>query len=129
MKGVVTALEKTHRTDIILAAAGNSKTGMDFVRSGKVHVITYQSAESAGALPVDVAVNWFNGIESQPVTNLPIRLITQDVGKFILRNFRNTCNVPLIIERTFVLFFYARDSLPYFMFGFHRTCQHSSFLS
>lgn len=83
MKGVVTALEKTHRTDIILAAAGNSKTGMDFVRSGKVHVITYQSAESAGALPVDVAVNWFNGIESQPVTNLPIRLITQEnVGSF-----------------------------------------------
>jgi len=83
LQGAVEAVEAAGRNDIVLCSAGNSKTGMDLVRAGKVLAITYQSAESTGALPVVAAADYFDGVALPPVKSLPIRLITREnVGEF-----------------------------------------------
>lgn len=81
--GIIEALVKAGRDDVVVMAAGNSKVGMDFVRDGKLQAITYQTAEGDGALAVQSAADWFNGIELPPRRNLPQHIITKkDVADF-----------------------------------------------
>ena len=81
--GIAEALKKAGREDIIVAAAGNSKVGMDLVKDGKIYAITYQTAEGDGALAVKTAADWFNGLEIEPVRYLPQHMITiEDVEDF-----------------------------------------------
>jgi ribose transport system substrate-binding protein len=51
---------------------------MDSVKEGKLHAVTLQSAETDGALPVEVAVDYFNGLEIQPIRYLPKKIITKE---------------------------------------------------
>lgn len=84
MVGIAEALKDAGRTDVIIVAAGASRTGIDFIREGRLHGITYQSAEGDGALPIEIAARWFNGetIE-RPVYYLRKHVITaQDVEEF-----------------------------------------------
>ena len=60
------ASRRPARDDIVIVAAGNSKTGMDSVKAGEALAITYQSAEGDGALAVHSAARWFNGETSRP---------------------------------------------------------------
>ena len=60
--GINDACEKAGRNDVIRIAAGNSKVGMDFVKAGTLHAITYQSPEADGALPMKIAADWFSGV-------------------------------------------------------------------
>ena len=56
-----------------------------FIKAGSLHAITYQSAESDGALPMKLAADWFGGkpIE-KPVYYLQKHIITAaDVDKFL----------------------------------------------
>ncbi|MDO8684936.1 MAG: substrate-binding domain-containing protein [Armatimonadota bacterium] len=77
--GINEACGKAHREDIIRVAAGHSKVGLDFVKGREVYAITYQSAESDGALPMKLAADWFNGKPvTRPVYYLPRRLITKN---------------------------------------------------
>ncbi|MCY3022032.1 MAG: substrate-binding domain-containing protein [Planctomycetota bacterium] len=77
--GINEAIKNAKRADIIRVAAGNSKVGMDFVKAGSLHAITYQSAEADGALPMKLAADWFNGKEiAKPVYYLPKHVITKD---------------------------------------------------
>jgi ribose transport system substrate-binding protein len=77
--GINEAVAKANREDIVRVAAGNSKVGMDFIKKGKLHAITYQSAEADGALPMKLAADWFNGKEiTRPVYYLPKHVITKD---------------------------------------------------
>lgn len=79
LTGAIEAIKAAGRTDIILVAAGNSKTGMDAVKSGDCYAITYQSAEADGALPVKTAADWFNGKEVESIRYLPNNIIKRDV--------------------------------------------------
>ena len=45
MTGALEAVESAGRQDIEIVAAGNSRIGMDAVKSGQVAALTYQSAE------------------------------------------------------------------------------------
>lgn len=82
--GIIEALKKAGREDIIVVAAGNSKVGMDAVKAGKIAAITYQSAESDGAEPIKMAADWFNGKEVEPVYYLPKHVITsEDVDSYM----------------------------------------------
>lgn len=72
------ALKNANRTDVVIIAAGNSKVGMDSVKSGFLAAETYQSAESDGALPVYEAAQWFEGKEIPPVSYIPQQIITKD---------------------------------------------------
>ncbi|MBW7866345.1 MAG: substrate-binding domain-containing protein [Candidatus Hydrogenedens sp.] len=84
LTGTLEALKKAGRDDVVLVAAGNSKTGMDSVRDGKVLAISYQSAEGDGALAVHSAARWFDGETLDPVVYLPKHIITRaDVENFM----------------------------------------------
>ena len=72
------------RDDIVIVAAGNSKTGMDSIKAGEALAISYQSAEGDGALAVHSAARWFNGEALDPVAYLPKHIITRrDVDEFM----------------------------------------------
>jgi ABC-type sugar transport system substrate-binding protein len=82
--GVAEALKIAGRDDIIVVAAGNSKIGMDAVKSGDIYAITYQSAEADGAMPIKLAADWFNGKELQNVSYLTKHIITSsDVDSYM----------------------------------------------
>ncbi|NIA14176.1 MAG: substrate-binding domain-containing protein [Nitrospiraceae bacterium] len=84
MTGTLEALREAGREDIVIVAAGNSKTGMDSVKAGEVLAISYQSAEGDGALAIHSAARWFNGEHLDPVVYLPRHIITQqDVDEFM----------------------------------------------
>jgi ribose/xylose/arabinose/galactoside ABC-type transport system permease subunit/ABC-type sugar transport system substrate-binding protein len=84
MTGALEAVNKSARKDIVIVAAGNSKTGMDSVKAGDALAITYQSAEGDGAIAVHAAAEWFEGKELGPVRYLPKHIITQaDVDDFM----------------------------------------------
>ncbi len=81
--GIMQALEKAGRTDVVVVAAGNSKQGMDLVKAGKLYGITYQTAEGDGALSAQTAADWFNGKGFAIRKNLAQHVITAaDVAKF-----------------------------------------------
>lgn len=77
-EGLCAAIAESGRDDIIVASSGNSSYTQDLVKSGKIAAITYQSAEADGALAMEMAVDWFNGLEISPIRYLPVRLITLD---------------------------------------------------
>jgi len=84
MTGALEAVKKSGRKDIVIVAAGNSKTGMDSIKAGDALAITYQSAEGDGAIAVHAAAEWFEGKELEPVRYLPKHIITQaDVDDFM----------------------------------------------
>lgn len=84
MTGTLEALKKAGRTDVVIVAAGNSKTGMDSVKAGETLAVTYQSAEGDGAIAVNSAARWFSGEALDPVVYLPKHLITKaDVDQFM----------------------------------------------
>lgn len=81
--GIIEALKKAGREDIIVVAAGNSKVGMDLIRDGGLYASTYQTAEGDGALAVKTAADWFNGMDIEPIRYLPQHMITAaDVADF-----------------------------------------------
>jgi ribose transport system substrate-binding protein len=81
--GIIEALKKAGRTDVLVVAAGNSKVGMDLVKDGGLFAITYQTAEGDGALAVQTAADWFNGKEIPMRKNLAQHIITKaDVDGF-----------------------------------------------
>ena len=84
MTGALEAIRKAGRDDIVIVAAGNSKTGMDSIKAGDALAISYQSAEGDGALAVHSAAQWFNGEALEPVVYLPKHIITrEDVDEFM----------------------------------------------
>jgi ribose transport system substrate-binding protein len=84
MTGALEAVNNSGRKDIVIVAAGNSKTGMDSIKAGDALAITYQSAEGDGAIAVHAAAEWFEGKQLEPVRYLPKHIITQaDVDDFM----------------------------------------------
>lgn len=84
MTGALEAVKKTGRDDLVIVAAGNSKTGMDSIKAGEALAITYQSAEGDGAIAVQAAAEWFAGKSLEPVRYLPKHIITQaDVTQYM----------------------------------------------
>lgn len=83
--GINEACKNAAREDIVRVAAGNSKVGMDFIKAGTLHAVTYQSPEADGALPMKLAADWFNGKgDLKPVYYLPKHVITaKDVDKYL----------------------------------------------
>jgi len=83
--GINDACKKAGRDDVIRIAAGNSKQGMDFVKAGTLHAITYQSPEADGALPIKIAADWFSGEPiARSVYYLKKTVITKDnVDQFL----------------------------------------------
>jgi ribose transport system substrate-binding protein len=84
MVGLNRAVTEARRNDLVIVSSGNSKIGMDFVKEGFLDAVTYQSAETDGAMPLEVATDYFNGIIRDPVRYLPKGLITSgNVGQYL----------------------------------------------
>jgi len=77
MRGIVETLEKHGREDVIRVSQGTSQVGLNLVKKGKLHAISHLSAETDGALPVEVADDFFNGQNIQPIRYLPRKIITR----------------------------------------------------
>lgn len=73
--GINQALAESGREDILRVACGATTMGLRFLREGSLAAITAQSPELDGALPVRVAVDWWNGLDVEPVRYLPIDLV------------------------------------------------------
>lgn len=85
-EGINEALRKAGRQDIILVSAGSTPAGMQLVKEGKLQAITFQSAQADGALPMKVAIDWFNGLSIEPINYLPKYIITRDnIDDFIAK--------------------------------------------
>jgi len=81
--GAVEAIEASGRKDILVYATGNNKVSLDLMKSGKVHGIRWESAEADGALALETAIDYFNGLEVQPIRYLPAKVITPaEVGSY-----------------------------------------------
>ena len=76
--GTIDAIKEAGRSDIIVVAAGNSKTGQDLVKSGDISIINYQSAEGDAGLSARTIASWFNGDTVLSVGYLATDMITQD---------------------------------------------------
>jgi ABC-type sugar transport system substrate-binding protein/AraC-like DNA-binding protein len=76
--GINEALRKAGREDIIRVGAGSTQKGMQLVKQGDLHAITFQSAQADGALPMKIAVDWFNGLDIAPINYLPKYIISKD---------------------------------------------------
>ena len=84
MTGALEAVKKAGRQDLIIVAAGNSKTGMDSIKAGGALACSYQSAGGDGATAIHTAARWFNGEDLSPVNYLKKHIITQaDVTEFM----------------------------------------------
>jgi ribose/xylose/arabinose/galactoside ABC-type transport system permease subunit/ABC-type sugar transport system substrate-binding protein len=83
--GIAEALKDAGRTDVVCVAAGSSRTGLEYIKAGSLHAITFQSAEADGALPIEIAARWFRGEKiERPVYYLQKHIITAaDVDKFL----------------------------------------------
>jgi methyl-accepting chemotaxis protein/ABC-type sugar transport system substrate-binding protein len=73
--GVIDAIEASGRRDLIVYATGNNKVSLDLMKAGKVHGIRWESAEADGALALETAIDYFNGLEVAPIRYLPARVI------------------------------------------------------
>jgi ABC-type sugar transport system substrate-binding protein/AraC-like DNA-binding protein len=76
--GINEALRKAGREDVIRVGAGSSQKGMQLVKQGDLHAITFQSAQADGALPMKIAVDWFSGLAIPPINYLPKYVISAD---------------------------------------------------
>jgi methyl-accepting chemotaxis protein/ABC-type sugar transport system substrate-binding protein len=73
--GAVEAIDASGRKDIAVYATGNNKVSLDLMKAGKVHGLRWESAEADGALPIESAIDYFNGLEVPPIRYLPAKVI------------------------------------------------------
>jgi len=86
MEGINDALKAAGREDVVRVGAGSTQTGMARVKEGKLHAITFQPAQADGALAMKIAVDWFSGLDVQPINYLPKHIITREnVDDFIAK--------------------------------------------
>ena len=84
--GINEALRRAGREDVVRVGAGSTQKGMALVKAGRLHAITFQPAQADGALAMKIAVDWFNGLDIQPINYLPKHIITREnVDDFISR--------------------------------------------
>ncbi len=93
--GINKALTEAGREDIIRVASGSTQTGIRMLKDSKLDAITFQSAELDGALPIQVAVDWFNGLIVPPIKYLPTHILTRENVEEFVFNFNNPGEIDL----------------------------------
>jgi methyl-accepting chemotaxis protein/ABC-type sugar transport system substrate-binding protein len=73
--GALDAVEESGRRDLVVYTTGNSKTALDLMKAGRIHGIRWESPEADGALAMESAIDWFNGLEVMPIRYLPSKVI------------------------------------------------------
>ncbi len=75
--GINEAVRAAGRQDIVRVGAGSTPKGMQLVKDGGLHAITFQSAQADGALVMKIAADWFAGLDIPPIVYLPKHIITR----------------------------------------------------
>ncbi|HUI71297.1 MAG TPA: substrate-binding domain-containing protein [Spirochaetia bacterium] len=75
--GINEAIRAAGRPDIVRVGAGSTHKGMQLVKDGGLHAITFQSAQADGALAMKIAADWFEGLDIPPIVYLPKHIITR----------------------------------------------------
>jgi len=84
LKGTIKACEDMKRPDIIIYTAGNNTYATDMIIKGKCHGTSWTSPEADGAIALESAYNWFNGIKVDLIHYLPIKVLTQrDIKNYL----------------------------------------------
>lgn len=82
--GINRAVHRLEREDIVRVAVGGSPIGLNLLWRGNLHALSYQSPALDGSLPVQAAVDWFNGLSIEPLIYLPVRILTvETVEEFL----------------------------------------------
>lgn len=76
--GINRAVRRLAREDIIRVAVGGSPVGLNLLWRGNLHALSYQSPALDGSLPVQAAVDWFDGLSIDPLIYLPVRILTTE---------------------------------------------------
>lgn len=76
--GINDALTLYGRKELVRVANGSTPAGINLLRNGDLDAITWQDPVLDGALPVETAVDWFRGLEIEPVKYLPVRIVDKE---------------------------------------------------
>jgi ABC-type sugar transport system substrate-binding protein/AraC-like DNA-binding protein len=88
--GIDRAVAERGRGDLVLVACGATAQGMRRIKDGRLQAITWQPPDLDGALPIQVAVDWFNGLAVEPIRYLPLYLVDEaNIDDFLLMSRRN----------------------------------------
>jgi len=93
--GINKAIFELGRPDIIRVANGSTQTGIRMLKDGFIDAITFQSAELDGALPVQVAVDWFNNLIVPGIKYLPTHILTKENVDEFFFNYNNPGEINL----------------------------------
>ncbi len=87
------ALVKLGRDDVVTAAFGSSAEGLQLLKSRSLAILSYQSPELDGSLPVQVAADWFSGLSVDPMIYLPVRILTAQRVEHFLKHRNMVRNI------------------------------------
>lgn len=76
VKAAIKACDDKNRQDMIVYTTGVNKYSIEMTIKERVHGIRWESAEADGALALETAVNWFNGLAVEPIRYLPMHTVT-----------------------------------------------------
>ena len=65
------------------------------LKDGKLDALTFQSAELDGALPIQVAVDWFNSLIVPSIKYLPTHILTSENVEEFVFNYNNPGEINL----------------------------------
>lgn len=89
------ALEEAGRLDVIRVATAGSGGGLKLLKENNIEAIVLQAPELDGALPIQVAVDWFNGLKISPFRYMPVQILTyENVDEYVYK-FNNPGEVNL----------------------------------
>lgn len=84
IEGINEALRVKGRKDIIVVATGTTQVGIEYMREGALSAVTYQSPQIDGTMPMQLAVDWFNGLLIEPIRYLPVYILSlQNLQEFL----------------------------------------------
>lgn len=78
LEGMNEAISLFNRHDIIRVAAGSNNIGLDLVKKGQIHAITFQSASIDASISFKLVNDWFEGLIIEPIRYLPVNIITKE---------------------------------------------------
>jgi ABC-type sugar transport system substrate-binding protein/AraC-like DNA-binding protein len=88
LNGIVSAITKTGRTDIVCVSNGSTKTGFNYLKQGKVGALCLKSPIVEGATAIKAGVDWFEGLSIPPMLFLPKHIMTRDdVDELFLQSY------------------------------------------
>ncbi|TFG62589.1 MAG: hypothetical protein E4H36_07650 [Spirochaetales bacterium] len=76
LTGMNEAIDKFRRGDILRGAIGNCLISQQFMKEKRLHMMVWESAEGEGAMALETAIDWLNGLDIPPIRYLPKRIIT-----------------------------------------------------